>query len=180
MTWLDRLRTGRVRAVMVGLGLALVARGLWSSGPSASTPRATLSTFARALETGDRDLALSLFPAESREGLPTFVPEGVWTPARRFQWQLKSLDQIEEFATARLYIRDASYYVEPIVELRRNGDGVWQITSLELDRVDPRFADDKKRQAEVELDALATDLAAALRDSPTVLAAEPEDAASLR
>lgn len=175
MISLDRLRTGRVRAVLIGLGLAMIVRGVWTSGTTSPSPRNTLATFARALETGDRELAVSLFRQDSRDRMPQGVPDGVWTPAKRFQWQVKSLQQVEEYATARLYIRDAGYFVEPIVELRRSDAGEWQITSVELDRVDARYADDRKRQAEADLDALATEIASALRDSPTILAAEPNE-----
>ena len=173
-----QLSFGRFRAVLVGLGLALVVRGLWLASSSKDTPRETLGALARALETGDRDLAVSLFSPAVQADLPAVVPDGIWTPARRFQWQIKSLSQMEEFATARMYIRDAGYFVEPVVELRRADDGRWQITALSLDRVDPRFADDAKRRAQADADALAAELAAALRDAPTVLAAEPDDTAT--
>ncbi len=167
-----QLTSGRLRAAVVGLGLALVVRGLWLASSPKDTPRETLGAFARALETGDRALAVSLFAPAAQADLPTAVPDGIWTPARRFQWQIKSLSQMEEFATARMYIRDAGYFVEPVVELRRADDGRWQITSVSLDRVDPRFADDARRRAEADADALAAELATALRDAPTVLAAE--------
>jgi len=173
-----QLTSGRLRAVLVGLGLALIVRGLWLASSPKDTPRETLAALARALETGDRPLAVSLFAPALQADLPAAVPDGVWTPARRFQWHLKSLNQLEEFATARMYIRDSGYFVEPVVELRRSDAGRWQITAMTLDRVDPRFADDAKRRAEADADALAAELAAALRGAPTVLAADPDDTAS--
>lgn len=175
MRWLNSLRSPGFRVGLFLLACGLIARGLWPVSPPG--PRDTLAAFAEALKGGQRDTALELFTPAAKARAEQLPAAEAWTPSSRFDWRIVKLEQVAEQATATLYVRDAGYFVEPKVDLIRDATGAWKISAVEFGRVDPRFASDQKRRAEASDAALAEELAQALRNRPTVLAAEPSDAA---
>jgi hypothetical protein len=160
-------------ALLMG-GVLLIAIGLWPASPSAA-PRKVVTLFVKALEHGDRAAALLLMGDEARAQAtgPAF-PE-VWQPSKSFTWTLKDLRVDGATALARVLLRDSGFFVESELRLSRGSTGEWQIVSLTIDRVDPRFAERQRRQAE-EADArLAQELRDAVQGSPAVLTDLPDD-----
>lgn len=154
-------------ALLIG-GVLLVARGLW---PVSGTPqpRQVVTAFVKALERGDRPAALALMGETARAQAtgPAF-PE-VWQPSKHFSWKLRELRVDGPTALARVHLRDSGFFVESEIVLSRRPTGEWEIASLAIDRVDPRFAERERRLAEEAEARLAQELRDAVRDSPAVL-----------
>jgi hypothetical protein len=160
-------------ALLLG-GIALVALGLWPTRPS-TAPRLVVTAFMQAMERGDRTAALKLMGDDARAKAqgPAF-PE-IWQPSKHFSWKLQDLRVDGGSALARVGMRDQGFFVESELLLTRQPAGTWEITALNIARVDPRYAERERRLAEEADERLVRDLRDSLRGSPAVLTELPDD-----
>jgi len=120
----------------------------------------------KAFEDGDRERALSLFPAEKRRTIERRLSTRTvqpWLPASGVTLSVDKIALALPKATAHLRAQKDGFVLRPIVHLVRAPDGRWLIHGLSRFRLQTRETEIQGRRETDAAEALARELRKALR-----------------